>query len=212
MIEVKPHRIQQKESDQLKIYIMSSNLSEICRSRLRCQDDATWWNLIQVHLHWKQVNLSHLIGRFFFKRDYQRPVEIYSLFLELPLTPAFIQLSACCCLNNGVWHVQSGMCLWQFQVALCWFHQPNQVQLWLRLTGHMSDVDASQSSAHFLESLFNLPVIYPGKASRIPQASTVPWFHSFRAADSDPAAAAARCHSKTSETSLKETDESLQCG
>lgn len=110
----------------------------------------SWFKFICIGNKW--TYLTSLA--YFLKSEYQRPVE--SLFLELPLTSAFIQLSACCCWNNAVWNVQSGMCLCQFQVALCWFHQLNQVQLWLRLTGHMSNVNVSQSSTYFPELLFNL--------------------------------------------------------
>lgn len=59
---------------------------ETCKSQLRCRltpHDATW-NSTQLHLHWKQVNSPHLIGRFWFKeRESKTPWRCFIF-----LTPA----------------------------------------------------------------------------------------------------------------------------
>lgn len=138
-------------------------MSWICRWGTRV---SRWRHEVQRHPPFyficagKRVNSPHLVdGSLSKELEYQRPVEM-SLFWE---SPSF-SLSACCCRNNSVWHEQSATRLCQFQVALCWFHQLNQVQLWLRLTGHVWNADVCHKAALFQPSLINPAKkrIFPG--------------------------------------------------
>lgn len=80
----------------------------------------------------KQVNVNASLALSFFWTN-QRSVDV--LFLELPSTSAFKQLSACCCWNYTA--CQRTKC----NVSVSsWFHQLHQVQVWFRLTGHMSNL------------------------------------------------------------------------
>lgn len=132
---------------------------QTCRSLLGCQGDAN--ADLEFPLYWKQVNLSRLIGR----SEYQR-ARSDGLFSELPLTPAFIWLSACCCWNNKTSDMYKVRRVFvRSQVRLRWIHQLNQVNWdldWqVMCQARMSHTEKS-GSRFFLEPLFQtLPPINP---------------------------------------------------
>lgn len=61
----------------------------------------------------------------------------------------------------------------QVQVALCWFHQPNQVQPQRRLTGHMSNADVAQGSAFYWSCFQNVPFFFSQEEKKFADAFVV---------------------------------------